>query len=364
MNAQDMQHNSAMSGRILLVDDAPENLRILSESLRSDYTIMFARNGTDALRLAAGDPAPDIILLDIIMPGMNGYEVCSALKQSERTKDIPVIFITAQDGENDEAVGFSLGADDYVKKPFQVSLVRKRVANQLEIKLYRDRLKDLVNERTQQLQLTQEATIHAMASLAEWRDPETGNHIQRTRAYVSALAEYMSQQEEYAAQLDADTLYWLNLSAPLHDVGKVGIADAVLRKPGKLTPEEFDAMKEHTVLGRAVLAKAEQMLGSNSFLRVASDIAYCHHERWDGKGYPRGIKEDEIPISARLMSVADVYDALRSKRVYKPAMSHEKASGIIIEGRGTQFDPAVVDAFLNIQENFCQIAQDFPDEQN
>ncbi|MDO5484590.1 MAG: response regulator, partial [Desulfovibrionaceae bacterium] len=307
------QHSHSPQRRILLVDDAPENLRILSESLRSDYTIMFARNGKDALRLATEDPAPDIILLDIIMPGMTGYDVCSALKKSERTRDIPVIFITAQDSETEEAVGFSLGAEDYIKKPFQISLVRKRVANQLEIKLYRDSLRELVNERTHQLQITQEATIHAMASLAEWRDPETGVHIQRTRAYVRALAVHMSRLPEYAERLDTNAIHWLYLSAPLHDVGKVGIPDAILRKPGKLTPEEFEIMKTHTKLGRDVLAKAEQMLEGNSFLRVASDIAYCHHERWDGKGYPQGLKGEDIPLEARLMSVADVYDALCSK---------------------------------------------------
>ena len=363
MNAQSAPPAPSAPGRILLVDDAPENLRILSESLRGEYTIMFAKNGKDALRLAAEEPEPDIILLDIIMPGMNGYEVCTALKKSERTRDIPVIFISAQDGENDEAVGLSLGAEDYIKKPFQISLIRKRVANQMEIKLYRDRLKELVMERTRQLQITQEATIHAMASLAEWRDSETGEHIQRTRAYIRALAEHMSKQPNHAAELDSDAIYWLDLSAPLHDVGKVGIADAILRKPGKLTSEEYNAIKEHTVLGRAVLAKAEQMLGGNSFLQMASDIAYCHHERWDGKGYPQGLKGDAIPLAARLMSVADVYDALTSKRVYKPPMTHEEASRIILEGRGTQFDPDVVDAFDALQDTFRQIATEMADDQ-
>lgn len=348
--------------RVLIVDDAPENLRILSESLRGDYTIMFAKNGRDALRLADGKPTPDLILLDVIMPGMNGYEVCRRLKESARTRDIPVMFITAQNEEIDEAEGLSLGAQDYIKKPFQASLVRSRVANQLEFKRYRDHLKELVDERTRQLALTQEATIHAMASLAEWRDPETGAHIKRTQNYVRALAEYMATLPQYADRLDADAISWLYLSAPLHDVGKVAIADAVLQKPGPLTDEEYEAMKEHTVRGRAVLASAEQVLGGNSFLRVASDIAYCHHERWDGKGYPRGIKGDEIPLSARLMSVADVYDALRSQRVYKPPMNHEMAAKIILAGRGTQFAPDVVDAFAAIQNRFRDIAERYSDQ--
>lgn len=350
-----------MRSRVLIVDDAPENLRILSESLRDIYTIMFAKNGQDALRLAGNEPYPDIILLDVIMPGMNGYEVCRKLKGCPHTRDIPVMFITAQNEEADEATGLSLGAQDYIKKPFQASLVRNRVANQLELKLYRDRLKDLVDERTRQLVLTQEATIHAMASLAEWRDPETGAHIKRTQNYVRVLAEHMATLPGYAERLTPGVISWLYLSAPLHDVGKVAIADAVLHKPGPLSDEEYEAMKEHTVRGRAVLASAEQLLGGNSFLKIASDIAYCHHERWDGKGYPRGLAGEDIPLPARLMSVADVYDALRSQRVYKPPMSHETAAKIITDGRGTQFDPTVVDAFTVVQDQFKNIANQYFD---
>lgn len=352
---------SLARSRILIVDDAPENLRILSESLRSDYTIMFARSGPDALRLAATSPPPELILLDVIMPGMNGYEVCRRLKEEPCTRDIPIMFITAQNDEADEATGLTLGAQDYITKPFRASLVRNRVANQLKYKRYRDHLNDLVHERTRQLALTQEATIHAMASLAEWRDPETGAHIKRTQSYVKALAEYMAGLPKYKDQLDANTISWLYLSAPLHDVGKVAIADTVLHKPGPLSDEEYEAMKEHTVRGHAVLASAEQLLGGNSFLKIASDIAFCHHERWDGKGYPGGLKGEAIPLSARMMSVADVYDALRSQRVYKPPMTHETAARIIISGRGSQFDPDVVNAFEAIQTEFKNIAERYSD---
>lgn len=348
-------------GRVLIVDDAPENLRILSESLRGDYTIMFAKNGTDALRLAEGNPKPDIILLDVIMPGMNGYEVCRKLKDSPSTADIPVVFITAQNDEADEATGLTLGAQDYIKKPFRASLVRNRVGNQLELKRHRDHLNELVSERTRELALTQETTIHAMASLAEWRDPETGAHIKRTQSYVKALAQYMAQLPDYADDLNEDFIYWLYLSAPLHDVGKVAISDSILHKPGPLSDEEYEIMKEHTVRGRDVLATAEQRLGSNSFLKIAGDIAFSHHERWDGKGYPRALKGDEIPLAARLMSVADVYDALRSRRVYKPPMTHETAMQIILEGRGTQFDPAVLNVFEAINEQFKNIADLYGD---
>lgn len=352
---------TAQRSCILLVDDAPENLRILSENLRADYTIMFAKNGPDALRLANSTPQPDLILLDVIMPGMDGYEVCRRLKEEPATRDIPVMFITAQNEETDEATGLSLGAQDYIVKPFRVSLVRNRVANQLTYKRYRDHLNELVHERTRQLVLTQEATIHAMATLAEWRDTETGAHIKRTQNYVKALALHMANLPKYRDTLNADAISWLYLSAPLHDVGKVAIADTVLHKPGPLTDQEYESMKEHTTYGRAVLAAADKFLGEDSFLKVASDIAYCHHERWDGRGYPRGLREDAIPLSARLMSLADVYDALRSQRVYKPAMPHETSADIILDGKGTQFDPEVVEAFLAIQDEFKAIAERYSD---
>ncbi|MDR2573488.1 MAG: response regulator [Desulfovibrio sp.] len=342
--------------RVLIVDDAAENLRILGETLRDNYTIMFAKNGRDALRLVEGDTPPDIVLMDVVMPGMNGYEACRRLKQSPKTSAIPVIFVTAQDDGVDEATGLSLGAQDYIKKPFIASLVRNRVDSAVELKRHRDHLNELVKERTRQLALTQEATIHSMANLAEWRDPETGAHIKRTQSYVRSLAQHLSRLPRYAPELTPEFLDMLYLSAPLHDVGKVAIPDAVLHKPGRLTEEEFEVMKTHTTRGRDVLASTEEFLGQNSFLNMSQDIAYCHHERWDGKGYPRGIGKEEIPLSARLMSLADVYDALRSKRVYKPGMSHEETAGIIFEGKGTQFDPALIDAFDELQPEFQNIA--------
>ncbi len=359
--------------RVLIVDDAPENIRILGELLKDKYTVMFARNGEDALRLANGSPTevggkatapkPDIILLDVIMPGMDGYEVCQKLKESPRTHDIPVLFITAQSDEKEESRGLSIGAVDYVSKPFRSTLVLTRVDNQLELKKHRDALDDLVKDRTKELSLTQEATIEAMASLAEWRDPETGMHIKRTQKFVKVLAEHMAEWENYADKLDAKTIELLYLSAPLHDVGKVCIPDAILQKPGRLTEDEFEQMKQHTLRGRDALSTADSKLGSDSFLRIARTIALNHHERWDGKGYPRGLAAEEIPLPAQLMSVADVYDALTSRRVYKPPMPHEKAKQLIVEGRATQFAPDVVDAFLAIEDVFIQIAADFADKE-
>ena len=349
--------------RVLIVDDAPENIRILVETLKSDYVIMFARSGDIALRLAVeSSPPPDIILLDVIMPGMDGYEVCRRLKGDKRTSNIPVVFVTGQSEEVDEARGLMLGAVDYISKPFKASLVKTRVANQLELKRHRDRLDELVRERTQELALTQEVTIEAMATLAEWRDPETGGHIKRTQNYVRLLADEMAKNSKYAEALDPNTIELLYLSAPLHDVGKVSIPDSILLKPDRLTDDEFAEMKRHTIRGRDALAAAESKLGGNSFLRLAREIAYGHHERWDGKGYPQGLAGEDIPLPARLMALADVYDALTSRRVYKPALPHSEVTKMIIEGWGGQFDPAVVDAFLRLQDDFQRVGQRFQDQ--
>ena len=346
-----MKMKTRVKRRILLVDDAAENLRILGEGLCHDYTIMFARNGQDALRIARGTPQPDIILLDVVMDGMDGYEVCRRLREDTRTKKIPIIFVTAQNEEQDEAQALALGVEDYIRKPFQISVVRNRVDNRLKFK----------DDRVKELERTQEATIHAMANLAEWRDPETGAHIKRTQHYVGALARALSKNPEFAGELDEKMIEQLQTSAPLHDVGKVAIPDAILQKPGKLTDEEFAEMKTHTSQGHRLLKTAEDDLGGESFLHTADEIAHSHHERWDGKGYPQGLKGEEIPLAARIMSVADVYDALRSKRVYKPAMPHEKAASIILEGRGTQFDPDVVDVFMSIQDEIQDIAARYSD---
>lgn len=352
---------AAVKNRVLIVDDAPENIWILVEALKDEYTLIVAKDGLSSLRLAHGPNPPDIILLDVVMPGMDGYEVCRQLKEDPATRGIPVLFVTSQNDTGNEAHGLDLGAMDYIVKPFQPALVKARVRNQIELKKHRDQLDDLVRDRTKQLALTQEVTIEAMATLAEWRDPETGGHIKRTQNYVRTLAEYMRALPGYAPLLDENTVEWLYLSAPLHDVGKVSMPDSILLKPGRLTPEEFEKMKLHTIHGWCALAASDRKLGGSSFLRLAREIAYCHHERWDGKGYPQGLTANEIPLSARLMAVADVYDALTSKRVYKPAVPHEEVTGIIISGAGTQFDPEVVDAFVAVQDTFREISLRFAD---
>lgn len=344
---------------VLLVDDAPENLRMLSEALRTDHRIMFAKNGQDALRLAAADPQPDIILLDVVMPGMNGYEICRRLKENPRTREIPVIIVTAENDDSDESTGFSLGAQDFIRKPFRASLVHQRVELHLELKRHRDHLSELVAQRTSELLQTQKATIHAMAMLAEWRDPETGAHIQRTSRLVEVLLRRLVERTDIPENLTSSDIEWIILSTPLHDVGKVAIPDNILHKPGRLSPEEFDIMKRHTTLGYEILEEAGQELdrelGKRCFLHYAREIALNHHERWDGKGYPAGLREEEIPLCARVVSVVDVYDALRSQRVYKDAYPHDVAVQCICEGRGKAFDPRVVDAFLDVQETFARL---------
>jgi len=306
------------------------------------------------------------------MPDIDGYEVCRRLKNDPVTTDIPVIFLTAKTEVEDEQKGFDVGCVDYITKPVSPPIVLARVQTHLLLKNARDFLKDEnafleaeVARRTKEVQVVQDVTIMAMGSLAETRDNETGNHIRRTQHYIRVLAEKLRAHPEFAHFLDDSTIELLYKSAPLHDIGKVGIPDRILLKPGKLTPEEFEIMKMHAKLGRDAIAAAEKMLDTpSSFLRYAREIAHYHQEKWDGSGYPEGLAGALIPIPARLMAVADVYDALISKRVYKPAFSHERAIEIIREGRGTQFDPDIVDAFLEVTDDFKQIAAVFEDSES
>lgn len=347
--------------RILVVDDTPTNIKILNETLRDEYAISVATNGKDALALARSENAPDLILLDIMMPDMDGYEVCRQLKEDPATQAIPVLFVTAMGEVANEERGLSLGAVDYITKPFSPPIVKARVHNHMQLKLYRDHLEDLVAQRTRELTQTQDVTIHSLTSLAETRDNETGGHIRRTQHYVKVLAERLRQNPKFAGALDAVTVDLLYKSSPLHDVGKVGVRDHILLKPGKLTVEEHAEMKKHTTYGRDAILYAEDQLEDNSFLHLAHEIAHTHHEKWDGSGYPRGLKGVEIPLPGRIMAIADIYDALVSKRIYKPPLPHSRAVEIITEGRGTFFDPDITDAFLEIHNEFRRIASQFAD---
>ena len=368
-----MSDHSLYSERqtILVVDDTPDNIALLSALLKDRYKVRAANNGERALAIAAGQPRPDLILLDIMMPGMDGYEVCERLKIDPHTADIPVIFLTAKVQVEDEEFGLRLGAVDYITKPISPPIVLARVETHLTLKRARQFLQDRnayleaeVWRRSREVMAIQEVTIMAMASLAETRDNATGNHIRRTQHYVRALAQHLRHHPRFAAALNDETIELLFKSAPLHDIGKVGIPDRILLKPGRLTPDEFEIMKTHAALGRDAIAAAERYLDTpDSFLRFAREIAYSHQEKWDGSGYPEGLWGEQIPLSARLMAVADVYDALISRRIYKPALPHEQAVTMIREGRDQHFDPDIVDAFLECAEQFRTIAARFADDE-
>lgn len=355
---------------ILVVDDTPANLDVVKEVLAPNYHIQVAISGALALRIIA-KRKPDLILLDIMMPEMDGYAVCQRLKHDPLTQDIPIIFLTAKAEVEDETKGLALGAADYISKPISPPILKERVKTQLLLKHSQDLLRQQnqlleskIIERTKQMAELQDVAMVSMGALAESRDPETGNHIRRTQHYVRLLAEKLSVIPQFSELLTAENITMLFKSAPLHDIGKVGIPDNILLKPGKLTDDEFVIMKRHAEYGRdAIKSAVNTMQEANNFLRFAMEIAYYHHEKWDGSGYPQGLKENDIPISARLMAIADVYDALISRRVYKPPFSHEKSVAIIEEGRGTHFDPVMVDAFIQISEDFYQISICYADSE-
>ncbi len=354
---------------ILVIDNSPDSLALILAALKDNYLVRVASNGTDGLRMAASDTPPDLILLDAMLADMDGYAVCRRLKEETLTQRIPVLFLTTKSDEAEEEMGFELGAGDYITKPVSAPVLRKRVHTQLSLRASAEFLHDHdafleaeVANRTKALTAIQNVTILAMASLAETRDADTGNHLRRTQRYVRALAWKLSTNPRFSAFLTPSNVGLLFRSVPLHDIGKVGIPDRILLKPGKLTPEEFEIMKTHTTLGRNAIARAEDELGEDvAFLTLAKEIAYSHQEKWDGSGYPQGLKGEQIPISARLMALADVYDALISRRVYKEPLPHAQAVRIIEQISGRHFDPDVVQAFVAIQDTFETIALAFAD---
>lgn len=356
---------------LLIVDDTPENLTVLGEILMPHYRVRVASSGARALAAAASPPRPDLILLDVMMPEMDGHEVLRRLRADAGTRDIPVIFVTALDTAADETHGLDLGAVDYITKPVKPAIVLARVRAQLELKDARDRLRDQnawleaeVQRRMRQNLVVQDVTMRALASLAEVRDNETGAHIVRTQKFVGVLAEQLRDHPAYRALLTPRTLDTIVKAAPLHDLGKVGIPDHILHKPGMLTPEEWEIMKTHSKLGADAIWTAirdEEDRSALDFMYIAMEIARYHHERWDGTGYPEGLTAERIPLPARLMAVADVFDALTSARPYKPPLPIDEAIAAIREKSGTHFDPDVVDAFMARAEDFRAIAQRYRD---
>ncbi len=367
---------------ILIVDDEPTNLTVLSALLRPSYTVRVCKSGPQALEAAVREPRPDLILLDVMMPGMDGFAVLDQLRQQPQTAEIPVIFVTALDDTVDEENGLQHGAVDYITKPIKPAVVLKRVQVHVEVKQARDRLKSQnawleaeVKRRMSDNLLIQDVSLAALAQLTETRDSELGNHIARTKAYVETLARKLQKDPQFAPQLEENALTRIVKAAPLHDIGKVGIPDHILLKPGKLTPEEWTCMQSHCQIGanaieRAILstlphysgASAESKPESLLFLEAAKEIALSHHEKWDGRGYPSGLSGEQIPLSARMMALADVFDALTTPRVYKEAWSNERATKLILEERGRHFDPSVVDAFEAELDTFITIQRQLADE--
>ena len=358
---------------VLLVDDTPENLAVLGELLQPQYRVRVANSGARALSVVGSEPRPDLILLDVMMQDMDGYEVLTQLRSDPATREIPVIFVTALDATEDERRGLELGAADYITKPVRPAIMRARVAAQLELKFARDRmrqentwLEEQVTLRRNENQRLQDISLRALSSLAATRDNETGNHILRTQGYVRVLCEHLAAKGSHPERLTPDGIRFITMAAPLHDIGKVGIPDSILLKPGKLDDAEWQVMRTHAALGAEAIRRAIEQDGGDpkpfGFLAAAIEIAEHHHEKWDGSGYPGGLAGDAIPLPARLMAVADVFDALISRRVYKPPFPPEEAAALIERGRGTDFDPELVDAFLERRQEFFEIAQRHTDD--
>jgi putative two-component system response regulator len=353
---------------VLLVDDTPENLSVLGELLQPFYRVRVANSGARALSVVASEPRPDLILLDVMMQDMDGYEVIQRLRADTATRDIPVIFVTALDATEDERKGLELGAADYITKPVRPAIMHARVRAQLELKRARDRMRDenawlesQVTLRRDENQRLQDVSLRALASLASTRDNETGNHILRTQGYVRVLCEHLAARGRHPDVLSPDGIRFITMAAPLHDIGKVGIPDNILLKPGALDDGEWRIMRTHAEMGAEAIRRAMAEDGGDTrpfgFLLAAIEIAHFHHEKWDGSGYPQGLKGDTIPLAARLMALADVFDALISRRVYKPPYPVEEAVDIILQGRGTHFDPELVDAFVEQKDEFFAIAR-------
>jgi len=350
---------------VLVVDDAETNVMILEEILKDEYNILTANNGKQALHvLHEAEVPPKIILLDVQMPEMTGRELFDILKADEVLRRIPVIFITAEAGSEGELL--AAGAVDFIYKPFSPEIVKLRMRNQLELKNYSDSLEEIVAQKTNEvIKKTEEANhilgnaLQGLANVIEHRDLESGEHVKRTQFYVRALAKHLIlSRSKYANELLQLQPEIIVRAMALHDVGKIAIPDRILLKPGRLTPEEYELIKTHTTIGKKIIGELGEVEGS-LYLKHCENICYSHHERWDGEGYPQGLKGEEIPLVARLASLADVYDALVCVRVYKAAVPYSESVKIIEEGKGTQFDPVIVDALVSTQDEFRKIAEQY-----
>ena len=350
------------SKTIILVDDDPTNLAVGSDALDEYYDVLTLNSGARLLKTLEKH-IPDLILLDVEMPEMNGYETIKLLKSNPETAHIPVIFLTAKSDGESELEGLSLGAIDYIVKPFSPPLLLKRIevhllveAQKQELINFNNNLQEMVDAKTKMVVELQNAVLKTMAELVECRDDITGGHIDRTQRYLKVLLDALTTTGLFESETSLWDMGLVLQSAQLHDVGKIAIKDSILQKPGKLTDEEFEEIKAHTVFGERVIEKIKESTTEQAFLEYAKILAGTHHEKWDGSGYPRKLTGDEIPLLGRIMAVADVYDALVSGRPYKKAFTHEEAVRIISDGSGKHFDPALVGVFLDVSGKFKEAA--------
>jgi putative two-component system response regulator len=353
---------------IFLVDDNLTNLTVGKTALAEHYNVFTLNSGDKLLKMLEKN-IPDLILLDIEMPEMNGYDVIKIIKNKEETKHIPVIFLTARDDVEGELEGLSLGAIDYITKPFSPALLIKRIETHLLIEFqkkelvnYNKNLQEMVEKKTKSVLELQNTILKTVAELVEFRDDITGGHIERTTSYLGVLLDALLVLGLYEKEITSWDLKLVLQSAQLHDVGKIAVRDNILQKPGKLTSEEFDEIKKHTTFGKEIIEKIKRKTSEKAFLEHAEIFAATHHEKWDGSGYPRGLKGKDIPLQGRLMAIADVYDALVSDRPYKKAFPHEDAVHIISASKGTHFEPTLVDLFLKVADQFNHIAKSFKHE--
>jgi len=343
--------------RIFVVDDDPDVLDVLKQMLvyHGDDVLTFT-SGSAVLE-AVKSEQPDLILLDIAMPEMSGLELCHYLKQDPELVDIPVIFLSGLDATEDKVRGFQAGAVDYIAKPFQSEEVQARVTTHLRLSSLRHKLEyqKLVEMKVREVSAAQQATIFTLAKLAELRDDDTGAHLERVRDYCALLAQQLGDGSPYDDHISAEFIDCIQHASPLHDIGKVAIPDRILLKPGRLTPEEFEVMKTHTVIGAENMQTVFNRYADNPFIGMGIEIALYHHERWDGSGYPDGLVGKNIPLSARIMAVADCYDAIRSNRCYRKGLDHAKVREILLEESGSHFDPEIIKAFIALEERFNHI---------
>lgn len=331
--------------KILVVDDEPANLNLIRQILKADYDLTFAKSGADAIANALKHK-PDLVLLDVMMPEMDGHEVCRQLKSDERTRMIPVIFCTAMTEEGDEATGFELGAVDYITKPVRPSVVKARVATHLQLHNQNRALEAKSRALHSDLIATRLKTLQMLGKAAEFKDNETGMHVIRMSHYSRALAQALGWND-----FDCETL--LN-AAPMHDIGKIGTPDAILQKPAALTDEELVVMRSHCEAGAAIITQADS---EDPLFIMAAEIALCHHEKWDGSGYPQGLAGEDIPASARIVAIADVFDALSSVRPYKAAWPLPKIIDLLQNEAGKHFDPDFVKVFIGLIPDLIEMQQ-------